>query len=135
MITINVINKRYSVQKNRVRSAVSNKHSSVDYEPLPDVVNIDELAVAHDEELINRLRSLEEARSYSITRNYNPRPWEEELCYVLRELQIRRARREAWEHYSRAANSSNKDDTEPEEDLPFADLDNSKFMRAAGEIN
>lgn len=85
-----------------------------------------------DEELINRLRSLEEDRQKVLDTHQDPRPWEEEVAYIRRELQIRRERRAAHERYVRQLE---KEYVESEANLPVADLDNTHFLRLVGEIN
>lgn len=100
--------------------------------PLPEIVSIDLMAAANDEDLINRLRSLEEERNKVLDAHLDARPWEEEVAYIRRELQIRRSRREAHERYVRELE---REFAEAEANLPVADLDNSHFLRIVGEIN
>lgn len=97
---------------------------------LPDIVSIDSMAALSDEELINRLHSLEEDRQKVLDANLAARPWEEEVAYIKRELQIRWARREAHDRYVRQLE---KEFVESEANLPMADLDNSHFLRLVGE--
>lgn len=93
---------------------------------------MDELATAPDEELINRFRSLEEERQKVIESGLDPRPWEDEVAYVRRELHVRRTRREAHDRYVRQLE---KEYMEAEYNLPAADLDNSVFLKFIGEWN
>lgn len=88
------------------------------------------MAALSDEELINRLHSLEEDRQKVLDANLAARPWEEEVAYIKRELQIRWARREAHDRYVRQLE---KEFVESEANLPMADLDNSHFLRLVGE--
>lgn len=125
---------RYIVQKNRKHSpsatpARPSRRGSV---ATPDIVTIDAMGATPDEELINRLRSLEEDRQKVLEAHQDPRPWEEEVAYIRRELQIRRDRRAAHERYVRQLE---KEYAESEANLPVADLDNTHFLRLVGEIN
>lgn len=85
-------------------------------------MSIDVMAALPDEELINRLRSLEEDRQKVLDVHLVARPWEEEVAYIRRELQIRCARREAHDRY---VSQLEKEFVESEANLPVADLDNS----------
>lgn len=122
------------MQKNRKRSPSPPQARSSRRYPvaLPDVVSIDAMAALPDEELINRLRSLEEDRQKVLDAHLVARPWEEEVAYIRRELQIRRTRREAHDRYVRQLE---REFAESEANLPVADLDNSHFLRLVGEWN
>ncbi len=98
----------------------------------PEVANIDVLAIAQDEELVSRLRSLEDDRTKVLDAHLDPKLWEEEVAYLRREMQIRRSRREAHERYVRTLEREYADS---EVGLPNADLDNSQFLRLIGEIS
>lgn len=120
------------MQKNRKRSEAQNgyetrapRRSAV---TLPDVVNIDDLGVMLDEDLILRLRALEDARGKALEAHVDPRPWEEELAYVRREQQIRRTRRESHSEYVRKAE---EEFARIEALLPAGDFDNTAFVYAA----
>lgn len=93
---------------------------------------MDALGAIPDEELINRLRGLEEDRGKVLDAHLDPKLWEEEVAYIRRELQIRRSRREAHDKYVRQLE---KEYAEAEANLPVADLDNTHFLRIVGEIN
>lgn len=119
-------------QKNRGfrRNSHNNDHDrSI---TLPDVVNMDDLAVLTDEELYARSRLLDEDRQYMFNAGAVSRPWEEELAYVKRELMLRKSRRDAHEAYVRQIE---REFQEQERNLPMADMDNTQFLRAVGEIN
>lgn len=125
---------RYTVQKIRKRfQSPPQARSSRRYPvALPELVSIDVLGAQNDEELINRLRSLEEDRNKVLDAHMDARPWEEEVAYIRRELQIRRSRREAHQAYVRTLE---REFAESEANLPVADLDNTHFLRIVGEIN
>jgi hypothetical protein len=99
---------------------------------LPEVVNVDDLAVQSDDELINWLRILEDDRVKVLEACLEPKQWEEEISYIRRELQIRRARREAHDNYVK---QFERKFVESEEDLPVADLDNTYFLKLAEGLN
>jgi len=119
--------------KNRNKSAVYvQEKPSYNYPiPVPLQANVDELGIALEEDLFASLRSLEEGRQKVIDVHMDPRPWEEELAYVKRELQMRKIRREAHSKYL----DMTDDYSESEANLPFADLDNSAFLKLVGEWN
>lgn len=122
------------MQKNRKRFASPPQARSSRRYPvaLPDVVSIDVLGTLGDEELFNRLKSLEEARQKVLEAHLDPRQWEEEVAYIRRELQIRRQRRDLHVQYVRQLE---KEFAESEAGLPVADLDNTHFLRLVGELN
>lgn len=94
----------------------------------PALVSIDELSYMTDDEVITRLRTLEDERAIVIqTEQWDPRPWEEELAYVKRELQMRRTRKDLDEKYRI---EMEKEHFLAELNLPVADLDNSAFLKA-----
>lgn len=98
----------------------------------PDIAHMDVLAVTPDEELIKQLRALEDERNRVLESHQDPRPWEEEVAYIRRELQVRRGRREAHDVYVRQLE---REYAEAEANLPVADLDNTNFLRIIGELN
>lgn len=93
---------------------------------------MDTMFTIPDDALITRLRSLEEDRLKVLDAHLDARPWEEEVAYIRRELQIRRSRREAHQNYMRQLE---REFAEAEANLPVADLDNTHFLRIVGEIN
>lgn len=100
--------------------------------PFPDVVDMDSLGAVPDEELITKLRNLEEQRSNIMYASLDPKAWEVELAYIRRELQLRRSRRDAHDRYIRTIE---REFQELEASLPVADLDNSYFLKVIGEWN
>lgn len=67
--------------------------------PFPQQINMDDLAVVDDDSLSNMNRSLTDSVGRAASAGLNPGPWEVELCYVQRELQIRASRKEAHVKY------------------------------------
>lgn len=70
---------------------------------LPNVVSVDELAVTPDESLYVRFDSLSRERDRADRDGYDTLPWEIELAYVQREIQIRKERIRAHERYIETA--------------------------------
>ena len=95
---------------------------------LPELNNADELGIMVDEDLIAKLHALEAERDKVIDAKCDPRPWEEESCYIKRELQIRRHRRELHDEYLRELDRENEEAKRLEDSYPVADLDNSAYM-------
>lgn len=92
---------------------------------LPEIIDIDVLGTYSDEELSSRLRGLEDDRQRLFEMGYDARPWEEEVAFVRREQQIRRGRRDRHDTYVRRLEY---EFAREEARLPFADLDNSRFL-------
>jgi hypothetical protein len=119
------------VQKNRKRSEGSNGYDSRPPRrypvPTPEVVSIDALGAMLDEDLIVRLRALEEDKSKVYDSHLDMRPWEEEVAYIRREQQIRRTRRDTHSEYVRKAE---EEFARTEASLPAGDFDNSAFVYA-----
>lgn len=115
------------VQKNRmpVSYPAQGKFTRRSPVSLPEPVNMDVLAAMSDEELNTHLRSINEVMDTVYEHRIDARSWEEEIAYVRREQQIRRARRESHEKYVRQLE---REFTESEAGLPVADLDNSAFL-------
>lgn len=113
------------MQKNRTRSFQG--HATVSQPRRLPVVHMDTMAITPDVELIGRLTVLEDEKE----RVSEPRPWEEEIAYIKRELQIRRSRREAHTAY---VNFLERELAAIEFNLPFADTDNTVFMKTIGVI-
>ncbi len=82
--------------------------------PVPNVVNMDEIAIYSDEELFARMTSLENDRNKVIEARFDPMLWEIEIAYLRREAGIRRQRREAHEIFLR-----DNAHLLPEEDVNF----------------
>ena len=68
---------------------------------LPVIVTIDVLASASDSELRSRNNDLENEKDNMSRDGYDPHPWEVELAYVQREIDIRRNRMYMHERYIR----------------------------------
>jgi hypothetical protein len=117
------------VQKSRKRSEPSTsyapRHRSVS---LPEMVTIDVLSTMLDEDLVVRLRALDDSRGQIYESHMDMRPWEEEIAYVRREQQIRRTRRDTHSDYVR---KSEDEFNRLEAVLPAGDFDNSAFVYAA----
>lgn len=117
------------MQKNWTqRAATSNGYDgrgSSRHHSGPEIVNIDVLGAMLDEDLIVRLRSLEDEKERT---HLDARPWEEEIAYIRREQQLRRARREAHSEYVRACEL---EFARSEVGLPAGDFDNSAYVYAA----
>lgn len=119
------------MQKTRNRSEASttshNRHRS-SVVAQPEVVNSDTLGTMLDEDLIVRLRALEEDKNRVYEAHGDARPWEEEVAYIRREQQMRRLRRDTHADYVRKeADEFNRS----EFGLPAGDFDNSAFVYAA----
>jgi hypothetical protein len=69
---------------------------------LPEVVNMDVLAYASDAEIRRQHDYLEEERARAYQAGVDVTPWEVELAYVQREVDVRRKRIAAHEKYLRA---------------------------------
>jgi hypothetical protein len=117
------------VQKTRNRSEASpshNRHRSVVAQP--EVVSSDVLGTMLDEDLIVRLRALEDDKGRVYEAYGDARPWEEEIAYIRREQQMRRVRRDTHADYmKKEADEFNR----AEFGLPAGDFDNSVFVYAA----
>ena len=120
------------MQKNKKRSEAQTgyetrpaRRSAVAF---PEVVNMDDLGVMLDEDLITRLRSLEEDKNRAYESHMDTRPWEEEIAYIRREQQVRRARRDNHVDYVR---KYEEEFARVEASLPAGDFDNSAFVYAA----
>jgi hypothetical protein len=92
---------------------------------VPEVINMDILAGMMDEDVYGRLNALEADRVKVVESRLDARPWEEEIAYIRREIQLRRGRREAHEAFIR---EQARLFAEEERDLPAADFDNLKFV-------
>jgi len=118
------------VQKSQKTSrfAASNVRSRQPVISRPEVVSADVLGTMLDEDLIVRLRVLDESHRAATSAGLDTRPWEEEIAYVRREQQLRRGRRDQHLTYVRkmeqAFNLS-------EMGLPAGDFDNTAFVYAA----
>lgn len=119
------------MQKTRNRSEASNYNATRPNRfalQAPDIVDIDALGTMLDEDLIVRLRSLEDEKGKVYEAHQDTRPWEEEIAYVRREQQVRRIRRDNHQDYLRRVEG---DFNQSEVGLPSGDFDNSAFVYAA----
>jgi hypothetical protein len=91
------------------------------------MVSVDVLGAMLDEDIVVRLRVLEEDRAKVIEARGDTRPWEEEVAYVRREQQMRRVRRDSHSDYVRKAT---EEFDRLEASLPAGDFDNSAFVYA-----
>ncbi len=69
--------------------------------PVPNVINMDDIAILSDEELMSRMTNLENDRVKVIDSRFDPMLWEIEIAYYRREVGIRRQRRELHEIFLR----------------------------------
>lgn len=67
----------------------------------PAVMTSEMLCYASDDELERSLSHLHTEKERAYRASYDIRPWETEICYILRELQVRSDRRAAHEKYLR----------------------------------
>ncbi len=68
---------------------MSKRKSSVE---LPDIANMDDLALLSDEELSGRAGRLEADRRRAASTSSDLVPWETEIAYIRREQQLRETR-------------------------------------------
>lgn len=113
---------RSNVQK--IRSVTSSRAVRRFPVPVPDVIGMDEIANMADEDLLDRLRTLEEDVGRVAYVRMDTYLWDVELAYIRREQMLRRYRRELHEQYVR---QMTRDFNDSEIGLPTADLDNSAF--------
>lgn len=98
---------------------------SIDY---PDVANMDDIAVLTDEELVEAISRLDVERRKVLSERCDAKDWEIELCYLRREMQIRRKRRETHDSFMESLSAEDKELRKLEKTLPVADFDNTVFM-------
>lgn len=99
--------------------------------PVLEMMTFDQLGTVTDDELYERLRNLEANKDLIVQAHCNPRRWEEEICYVRREIQIRRNRREQHTAFVERTSREIANNQAAEKHLPSADLDNTRFIVAA----
>ena len=76
----------------------------------PEIVSMDILAEMNDEDLVDRMKSLfREKDKLAKKTNMSLLPWEFEVAYVQRELQIRKVRREAHQEFLKKSGEVNND--------------------------
>lgn len=94
--------------------------------PVPEVVNMDDLATMLDDELYAHANAMEHGRARAYDQRHDTTPWEQEIAYARREMQIRQQRRFAHENYVATLSRQHVAD---ERNLPyFQESDNRKFM-------
>lgn len=93
---------------------------------LPEILTIDQLGQLSDEELITQLRSMRSALDIVRKERCSAKEWQTELCYIERELILRRTRREAHQEYLASIGEVHSNEIQ-EKNLPSADLDNTSF--------
>lgn len=113
---------------NNNQSLVSVSHRNASSIPAPLIACSDDIEVLTDEELAYKISELDSERNEVITEGADARPWDEELCYFRREMQIRRKRREIHETFLNQAAAEARLAWQEEQRLPNADLDNSSYM-------
>lgn len=119
------------MQKNWKRSEASNAYETRSRRgapAFPEILDLDALGIMLDDDLLGRLRTLEDDRNTSENMNMDTRPWEEEIAYLRREQQIRRIRRDTHADYVRR---SEDEFSRLEASLPAGDFDNSIYVYAA----
>ena len=121
------------MQKNRTRTQAQTGYETRTPRrngalPQPEIVTIDDLGVMLDEDLIGRLRGLEDEKNRAYESHMDTKPWEEEIAYIRREQQIRRIRRDTHADYVR---KYEEEFARTEAHLPAGDFDNSAFVYAA----
>ena len=121
---------RTIVQKNRNRDEASNYATRPNRfaVPNPEVMNVDDLGMMLDEDLMIRLRNLEDDKGKVCLASQDTRPWEEEIAYIRREQQIRRCRRDAHQDYLRKTDGEYN---QSEVGLPSGNFDNLDYVYAA----
>lgn len=85
---------------------MSKKRSNVE---LPDVANMDDLAMMGDEELAERANRLEGGRRRAASVSSDLRPWEVEVAYVRREQGLRAQRAAAHAEFVRLTGGESAD--------------------------
>lgn len=94
--------------------------------PVPEVMNMDHLATLLDDELYSHANAMEHGRARAYDQRHDTFPWEQEIAYARREIQIRNLRRDAHERYTASLSRQYVSD---ERNLPyFQESDNRKFM-------
>lgn len=109
------------------RKPFRNEKSYREPAAVPDVVNMDDLAVMTDDVLLDRLRSLEASKERMESRA-DAKPWEVEVAYVRRELNQRRQRHQLHDDYLHNLDLEAAELAAIENSYPVADLDNSAFL-------
>ena len=94
----------------------------------PTQMMTDELSLMSDDELSSYSNSLERSHEKYGRMSSDTRPWEEEICYVQREYQVRRIQHDNHQRYMRERDAELQEEIAREDSLPDADLDNSRYV-------
>ena len=87
----------------KTKKAQMNNNSNYRGIDLPNVVDMDTLAYASDDDLDRHASYLHNERDRASRFEYDVRPWEVEIAYIQRELKIRHDRRLAHEKYMQSS--------------------------------
>lgn len=118
-------------KKQDKRSNVNhNDRRQVRMQPLPPIINVDVIALFSDDELSTHTHGLHAQRS-QLDPNQDPKPWDVEIAYAQRELNLRQIGREMHEKYYMDNEYVFENDT-CEDSWPSGDFDNSKFINPFG---
>jgi len=109
--------------KNKKR-AKSNQHETF---VSPATMNMDEIALLTDDELALMLNDLQNQRDSARSNSTLIYQCEVEICYVKRELQIRKMHHQMHQKYEDIEIESSSVD---EDSLPVSDFDNTPFVQA-----
>jgi hypothetical protein len=90
---------------------------------IPEIINMDVLSVMLDDEVYDLSYSLESDRMQVLKAGMDTRPWDVELAYVKRELQLRRTRKEAHEKFLRLEDAQRLRAMYEEDSLPDANFE------------
>ena len=96
--------------------------------PFPETASSDDIAILSDEDLMSTIAQVDDSRRKVNAEKCDTRVWEEELCYLRREAQMRRKRHAIHEKYLLELDRENREAQNVERSLPSADFDNSVFM-------
>ena len=109
--------------KNKKRS---NKSIQQNMQPQYEVRNMDDIAILTDDELAILLNDLQNQLTVSLKNDCSTYFTEVEICYVKRELQIRKVHHQMHQEYMNADSPS----TESQTFYPEGDLDNTSYVQA-----
>jgi hypothetical protein len=124
------------LHRSTVTDEVLLKKQKQSYEDLPQVLNMDAIAVMADDELFGTLSALDNALQRVFAEYGDTKPWEVEIAYVRRELQVRRLRREKHNQYMENIETETRRNFLLEAMLPDAGYatDNTHFLRFIGAL-
>lgn len=98
-----------------------------------ELIDLDAMAAMPDDELAGLLYATVAKRDDMYKARRSTRFLEEEICYLKRELQLRKIRRERHDEYVKNEEISMEDAMFDERRLPSAELDNIQFVQAWNE--